>query len=667
MAGRIPYSHIDSTRKVTYNYTHAERQGRDIGNNLGRRYELPNANHYINRRHIPLKRLPYNGLLFKYMILRSDPAIQDDGQRRNNLIAQLLNATYFDSIIYDRILNRFRICISTFKPKMKYYYTSPIASVGVAGWGDHYNVEICCRIRRDVDVAYLKGGTHGPGDAETNLQTITQRGSKFTDHPDFDYLRINNCDRIGNSCGQVGNNNDVCLVMHRDIIENEISGIYCMAGQDSLIRFNNNENSNNLYSPLNGPGRSVSTAFDQIYNNVILRLRAQINPADPQTRANYDNHYLYMNSIFLTLEADYRADNDVNEGDGDTGYLGFSEITLYAFGHYSLTDDQFMPTDEDKILINPLPAPHQAYNGIIGANEITYNVPPDDLDFIFNTFYLPMTVVEIVGITAFDGRIAGIINIPAAIVAHNPANQNDVRNRNTGIFVHGLENFRLHDPVYSLFHNMFISTYVFNGIDPLLRRVNITKPPLAPNPGTAANLSAYTFNLHEDRLVSLFLSKAIIFEVNHRWRNRRNGRLIYLETGPFNNNQNPSISRSVIDRYNEYMNDNDILSNPMDGVDQLFYGIPGFRQVLTGKNGAIHSPLFKLKHFLDNFGGFFLIFRGILRRTNINSIIDYIDNIPAGRITLIRNGDALAGGYRKKTRRSRINKKKTYRKTNKRM
>jgi hypothetical protein len=689
-APRIPYSHIDSTRKVTHNYTRAERQQRDInnnlrdiGNNLGRRYNLPNPHHYINKRHIPLKRLPYNGLLFKYMILESNPLL-GDAPRRKDLIAQLLNALFFDSIRYDAIRDRFVFCMSTSRPKMKYFYTSPIASVGVAGWGNSYNIEICCRISREVDVAYLKGGTHYDDDVETDLETITQRGSKLAAHRDFDYLRIINCDRVDPSCGKVGENNDVCLVNHPEIIDNEISGIYCMAAQDSLIGFNDDENRDNLYSNLMGPGRSVSTAFNQIYTNIILPLRAQI-PVNPQARVIYDSYMVYINTILLTLEADYRLNDNTNPEAGDRGYLGFSEVTLFPLGHHSINNTQKLPNPALMNQGNPayligevaavaavaaVPALGQPAVPAVPA-QTYYEADDNNLVFIINNFYLPMFIIEIVGITDFNARIDGINNIPVAMIAHDPDNLLQIRQRNCGIFKNGCNNFNIHNPMYSVFHNMFISRIVFGGIDPLLRKVSITKRPGAPNPGVAANLIDYVNDLNESTLPILFLAKAIMFQVNHKWRNNRNGRLIYLATGGFNHHgPQPSISRSVIDDYNDQMiNNNDVLINPIAPVDHMTFTIPGYRQLLTNKNGNINSPLFKLRWFLHKFDepDFFLTFTSILTRASIDEIINYLDNIPAGRITLINDGAALAGGYRKKTRRSRINKKKTYRKRNKRM
>jgi hypothetical protein len=631
--------------------------GRNVGNNLGRRVV---GGGFISKRHIPLKRLPYNGLLFKYMILASKPAILDDVRRRKDLIAQLLNAIYFDSITYNADTDTYIICASRGRPKMKYYYTSPIASVGVAGWGHLYNVEICCRIRREVDLGYLKGGTHYNDDIETDLQTITQRGSKLRAHPDFDYLRLKNCHRIQQgSCGQNGANNDVCLVNHPHIIDNEISGIYCLAGQDSLISFNNNENRDNLYSPLEEPGLSVQTALNQIYNDII---RPILNPADPLTIPPYMYYMIYLNSILLTLESDYRLNNNEDVNAGDRGYLGFSEVTLYALGHHSLSDTQFMP---NPAAINPLPVPHRSYTIQQDITGTYYGVNSDaDLSFIFINFYSPMFIVELVGITTYNARFSAVSDIVLGIAPHND-NAAGIRERNIGIFVEGCENFRLHQPVYSIFHNMFISSVVFHGINPLTRQVSVTTRPGNPNPGVAAGLRDYVKDLNDMNLIELFIAKSLMFQVNHRWRNARNGRLIYLETGVFNHNgQQPSISRSIIDDYNQDMHNNNVAVYNMAPVDQVTFIIPGYRQLLTRKNGTINSPLFKLRHFLNLFGTPFLMLNSILTPANINSIINYIDNIPAARIIPIDNGDALAGGYRKKTRKSRINKKTTHRKRN---
>ena len=662
---RIPYGHIDSTRKVTYDYSQAERVGRNIGNNLGKR-GIP-AN-FTNRRHIPLKRLPANGMLFTYMRLESNAALADD-PRRKDLIAQLLRATLFDSCNYDSVTDRFVICTSLNRPKMKYFYTSPIASLGVLGYGIRYNIEICCRLRRDIDLAYLKSGAHHNDNYEIDLQTITQRESKFDQHPDFDYLRILRCGRIANSCNQNGNNNDICITGHANIIDNQISGIYCMATQDSLISFNNLENRDNLTANLSAPGRSLRTALDQINTDIILVSRQQIIPGNPLTYINYYRYLLYLNSILLTLEADYVNINNENAEWGDTGYLGFSEVTLYALGHNSLTHTQFMNDISPVKTIGPPAVPYYTVN-IHMANDRIYTCNPVDLQIIFNNFYQNLVLVDIIGLTTSQGRINGVHEMPPqpVIVPHHLHNLAEIRARNTGIFRHGLENFNLHVPVYSVFHNMFISSIEVEGVNNLQRRIDVTKIPGNANPDVAANLIEYTTFLTSSNILGNYLSKAIMFQVNHAWRNDRYGRLIYLRTGGFNHGgQQPSISTSVINNAHAQMNDNGIFTPPADiGADAVFI-IPGFRQLLTNKHEtARDSPLYKLRHFLNRLAPF-LMFNYILTNNNITNIINYIDNIPGGRLTRIDDGVGLAGGYRKKTRKSRIIKKKTHRRKNRRM
>jgi len=194
---------------------------------------------------VDIKMVPKGTLLYTYIDYEYNGIIPQD-----KLLMEYYLRTMFN-ITYDKKTNSWELCISPKDNSYKYYYASPLASHGVAGFGLDYNMCIPSITNRDLYFSYLKSSRHSSKD-KNSLHRHTAK------YKTYDKVRIKpresdyyeTCDNdksnsFSPQCGRKGKSYDICL-SNKNRENRQIDGIISIANADSQVQINPSKNTNLL-------------------------------------------------------------------------------------------------------------------------------------------------------------------------------------------------------------------------------------------------------------------------------------------------------------------------------------------------------------------------------------------------------------------------------------
>jgi hypothetical protein len=193
---------------------------------------------------VDIKMVPKGTLLYTYI------DYEDNGIPTDKLLMEYYLRTMFN-ITYDKKTNSWELCISPKDNSYKYYYASPLASHGVAGFGLDYNMCIPSITNRDLYFSYLKSSRHSSQDKNS----LHRHPGRFKSHDkvgikarESDYYETCDNDKSNSyspQCGRKGKLYDICL-SNKNRENRQIDGIISIANADSQVQINPSKNTNLL-------------------------------------------------------------------------------------------------------------------------------------------------------------------------------------------------------------------------------------------------------------------------------------------------------------------------------------------------------------------------------------------------------------------------------------
>jgi hypothetical protein len=297
--------------------------------------------------------IPKGTLLFSYFT----PNIDDFSEKNyNNVLEQILANFYFDQIDFNQKTNKFKLCLSNYNNRLKYFYLFPKYGerYGELGLEREANKSTCIsyRTKRDIFVASLKNGT--------DIYTNYSRGS----YHNHDSIIVKPCDNFPiNGCRE-SVPYDVCI-NNKFYNSQKIDGNSAIAYGDTLY-----------YSIVNSIGEN---RFELKYNN-------------PTKEQIYDN---YVSLMFQMLSNEIRTKIKNKENKSSINnyseLISMEEIVLLPRGYQDLP--KF--TDEDKIKYNI---------SMTDDDKCSITVDPNDLNDFFNEYIKNNSPLEIISVSSYFGN-----------------------------------------------------------------------------------------------------------------------------------------------------------------------------------------------------------------------------------------------------------------------
>lgn len=184
-------------------------------------------------REIPIQTISPGMLLFHYCTFpqRNQGETDNDYERR---LFGILLSQHGVPAIYLPSTDRWQFCFGSRVASQQYYYTVPVAGMGIKGLGGNFNSCIISSTNRTTKWAYLKSGT------TVDEKRAVHRRYPLPEYPNYDFKRLKMCDRIHDggwpAPGQCrpGREYDICITPEFQASEH-IDGITCIAGEDSLV------------------------------------------------------------------------------------------------------------------------------------------------------------------------------------------------------------------------------------------------------------------------------------------------------------------------------------------------------------------------------------------------------------------------------------------------
>ena len=288
-------------------------------------------------REIPIQTISPGMLLFHYCTFpqRNQGETDNDYERR---LFGILLSQHGVPAIYLPSTDRWQFCFGSRVASQQYYYTVPVAGMGIKDLGSNFNSCIISSTNRTTKWAYLKSGT------TVDEKRAVHRRYPLPEYPNYDFKRLKMCDRIHDggwpAPGQCrpGREYDICITPEFQASEH-IDGITCIAGEDSLIDITKN-----------WEGEYVFDEDKSMLKNM-LRWRRQI----ITHRNSPVDHFAWAMNL-LCLESDLKNDR-IN--------VGFREFSNGPMGHHHANPDYIPPS--------PLPAE-------FGVVDTDYWITSQDLD-----------------------------------------------------------------------------------------------------------------------------------------------------------------------------------------------------------------------------------------------------------------------------------------------
>jgi hypothetical protein len=380
----------------------------------------------VNRtatRHIPIKFVPQNTLLFHYADIPVANRPADPTQEEiYNFIAYFISHYSIETRYHPRVpgsREHFSFCFTNNTTKQNFSYPNPGAGFGIAGYGPRFNIAFTNILTRDCKFAYLKSGT-----ALDNTIAIHRRVPLLS-YPNYDYRRVKICDTLtppeSVNC-VAGKDFDVCL--RREYVrENQIDGIIAIARNDALLDITD-------ANVITTDQKAMFAAQTNWVNSIHARRQLQY-PQNPYHPQNNPYHHLQVDKFLLELnmlclESDYKpryvAPNYAVFPANIS--VGYSEYVTLPYGHLSVTN---LPPDA-------LPAEYGVsgtdYEIIVSAADADGNVKRDvriynlgqTLFRFINTYVLPNLILRPVCLHSSVGTLdvlqlnqANILNLMAQV------------------------------------------------------------------------------------------------------------------------------------------------------------------------------------------------------------------------------------------------------------
>jgi len=273
-----------------------------------------------NTREIPIQQISSGMLLFHYCTFPQRKQGENDNDYERRLFGTLLSQHGVPAI-YVPETDRWTFCFGSRVASQQYYYTVPVAGMGIKDLGSNFNSCIISSTNRETKWAYLKSGT------TVDEKRAVHRRYPLPEYPNYDFKRLKMCDRIHDggwpAPGQCrpGREYDICITPEFQASEH-IDGITCIAGEDSLIDITKNWEGDHVFHE------------DKSMLKNMLRWRRQI-----ITHGNSPvDHFAWAMNL-LCLESDLK---------NDTINVGFREFSNGPMGHHHTNPDYIPPS--------PLPA-----------------------------------------------------------------------------------------------------------------------------------------------------------------------------------------------------------------------------------------------------------------------------------------------------------------------
>lgn len=288
-------------------------------------------------REIPIQSISPGMLLFHYCTFpqRNQGETDHDYERR---LFGILLSQHGVPAIYLPSTDRWEFCFGSTVASQQYYYTVPVAGMGIKGLGSNFNSCIISSTNRTTKWAYLKSGT------TVDEKRAVHRRYPLPEYPNYDFKRLKICNQLHDSgrpalgqCRQ-GSEYDICITPEFQASEH-IDGITCIAGEDSLVDI-----------VKNWKGEYEFDEDKSMLKN-ILRWRQQI-----ITHGNSPMDHFAWAMNLLCLESDLKNDR-IN--------VGFREFSNGPMGHHHANLDYIPPS--------PLPAEY-------GVADTDYWITAEDLN-----------------------------------------------------------------------------------------------------------------------------------------------------------------------------------------------------------------------------------------------------------------------------------------------
>ena len=288
-------------------------------------------------REIPIQQISPGMILYHYCTFPQRNQGESDNDYERRLFGTLLSQHGVPAI-YLPDTDRWKFCFGSMVASQQYYYTVPVAGMGIKGLGGNFNSCIISSTNRTTKWAYLKSGT------TVDEKRAVHRRYPLPEYPNYDFKRLKMCDRIHDgdwrASGQCrpGREYDICITPEFQASEH-IDGITCIAGEDSLVDITKDWH-----------GKYEIDEDKSMLKNM-LRWRRQIithgnSPAD---------HFTWAMNL-LCLESDLKNDR-IN--------VGFREFSNGPMGHHH--------ANLDHIPSSPLPAE-------FGVVDTDYWITEENLD-----------------------------------------------------------------------------------------------------------------------------------------------------------------------------------------------------------------------------------------------------------------------------------------------
>ena len=271
-------------------------------------------------REIPIQQISPGMILYHYCTFPQRNQGETDNEYERRLFGILLSQHGVPAI-YLPDTDRWKFCFGSMVASQQYYYTVPVAGMGIKGLGSNFNSCIISSTNRTTKWAYLKSGT------TVDEKRAVHRRYPLPEYPNYDFKRLKMCNQIHDgdwrASGQCrpGRVYDICITPEFQASE-QIDGITCIAGEDSLVDITKDWQE----------GYEIDEEKSMLKN--MLRWRKQIithgnSPAD---------HFTWAMNL-LCLESDLK-DTTIN--------VGFREFSNGPMGHHHANLDHIPPS--------PLPA-----------------------------------------------------------------------------------------------------------------------------------------------------------------------------------------------------------------------------------------------------------------------------------------------------------------------